>query len=154
MTDTQNVALTSEDIVIVGLVAETKEDATRQLALTLADAGRVTDLEGFLEDVRAREAQMATGLPGGIGIPHARSAHVTTPSVAVATSEQGVDFGAADGPAHLIFLIAAPDGADDKHLHILASLARKLVHKDFIQSLREARNGADIAGIITREVQQ
>lgn len=154
MTDTQNLALTSEDIVIVGLVAETKEDATRQVAETLAAAGRVTDLEGFLEDVRAREAQMATGLPGGIGIPHARSAHVTTPSVAVATSEKGVNFGAADGPAHLIFLIAAPDGADDKHLHILAKLARKLVHEDFRQSLREARNGADIAEIINREVQQ
>ena len=154
MSDIQNVALTSEDIVIVGLVAETKEDATRQLAETLASTGRVTDLEGFLIDVRAREEQMATGLPGGIGIPHARSAHVTTPSVAVATSEKGVNFGAADGPAHLIFLIAAPDGADDKHLHILASLARKLVHEDFRQSLREARTGADIAEIIKREVQQ
>lgn len=150
MTDIQNVALTSEDIVIVSLVAETKEDATRQLAQTLAAAGRVTDLEGFLVDVRAREEQMATGLPGGIGIPHARSAHVTVPSVAVATSVKGVNFGAADGPAHLIFLIAAPDGADDKHLHILASLARKLVHEDFRQSLREARTGADIAEIIIR----
>lgn len=152
MTDATT-ALTSEDIVIVGLTAETKEDATRQLAVKLANAGRVTDLDGFLADVRAREEQMATGLPGGIGIPHARSAHVTVPSVAVGTSADGVNFGAADGPAHLIFLIAAPDGADDKHLHILASLARKLVHEDFRQSLREAANGAAIAEIITREVQ-
>jgi PTS system fructose-specific IIA component len=145
--------LTTEDIVIVNLVAPTKEDATRQLAVKLADDGRVTDLDGFLADVRAREEQMATGLPGGIGIPHARSAHVTTPSVAVATSESGVNFGAADGPANLIFLIAAPDGADDKHLHILASLARKLVHEDFRQSLRSAATGQEIASIITREVQ-
>ncbi len=147
-------ALTTEDIVIIDLVADTKENATRQLAEKLADDGRVTDLEGFLADVRAREEQMATGLPGGIGIPHARSAHVTVPSVAVATSSTGVDFGAADGPAHLIFLIAAPDGADDKHLHILAALARKLVHEDFRQSLRDATDGAEIAAIITREVQQ
>jgi fructose PTS system EIIA component len=152
MTDATT-ALTTEDIVIVGLVAETKEDATRQLAVKLANDGRVTDLDGFLADVRAREEQMATGLPGGIGIPHARSAHVTVPSVAVATSAEGVNFGAADGPAHLIFLIAAPDGADDKHLHILAALARKLVHEDFRQSLRDANSGAEIAAIITREVQ-
>ena len=145
-------ALTSADITILGLEAASKEDATRQLAETLAASGRVTDLEGFLVDVRAREAQMATGLPGGIGIPHARSAHVTTPSVAVGVSESGVDFGAHDGPAHLIFLIAAPDGADESHLSILASLARKLVHESFRQSLREARSGADIASIITREV--
>jgi PTS system fructose-specific IIA component len=86
MSDATPAALTTEDIVIVGLVAETKEDATRQLAVKLANDGRVTDLDGFLADVRAREEQMATGLPGGIGIPHARSAHVTVPSVAVATS--------------------------------------------------------------------
>ena len=148
-----NQALTTEDIVIIDLVAETKEDATRQLAVKLTNDGRVTDLDGFLADVRAREEQMATGLPGGIGIPHARSSHVTVPSVAVATSSAGVDFGAHDGPANLIFLIAAPDGADDKHLHILAALARKLVHEDFKHSLRDASGAAQIAEIITREVQ-
>lgn len=146
--------LTEEATVIIGLTASTKQDATRQLAVKLAETGRVTDLEGFLADVAAREEQMATGLPGGIGIPHARSAHVIAPSVAVATSAEGVDFGAADGPAHLIFLIAAPDGADDQHLTILAALARKLVHDDFRESLREAASGAAIAEIITREVQQ
>ena len=67
MTDV-TAALTTEDIVIVGLVAETKEDATRQLAVKLANDGRVTDLDGFLADVRAREEQMATGLPGGIAV--------------------------------------------------------------------------------------
>lgn len=145
-------ALTSEDIVIIGLTAETKDDAIRQLGVKLTNAGRVTDLDGFLDDVRAREEQMATGLPGGLGLPHARSAHVTIPSVAIGTSVEGVNFGATDGPAHLIFLIAAPAGADDKHLHILAALARKLVHEDFRQSLREADNARAIAEIITREV--
>lgn len=148
-----NKALTTEALTIVGLTAANKQDATRQLAEKLLADGRVTDIDGFLEDVRAREEQMATGLPGGIGIPHARSAHVTVPSVAVATSVDGVDFGAHDGPAHLIFLIAAPDGADDRHLHILAALARKLVHEDFRQALRSATTGEEIATIITREVQ-
>lgn len=148
-----NKALTTEDLVIVGLTADTKQAATRQLAEKMVAAGRVTDLDGFLEDVRAREEQMATGLPGGIGIPHARSSHVTVPTVAVGVSSTGVDFGAHDGPAHLIFLIAAPDGADDAHLHILAALARKLVHEDFRQSLRDAKTGSEIASIITKEVQ-
>lgn len=150
---TQPLALTDANIVIVGLASTTKAEATRELALTLAAAGRVTDLDGFLADVRAREEQMPTGLPGGIGIPHARSVHVTTPSVAVGTSAAGIDWGAHDGPAHLIFLIAAPDGADDRHLVILAALARKLVHESFRQSIRDAKSAADIATIITKEVQ-
>lgn len=144
--------LTTEDIVIVGLEASTKEEATRQLAQKLFDDERVTDLEGFLEDVAAREEQMNTGLPNGIGIPHARSAHVSTPSVAVGVSKYGVHFGAADGPANLIFLIGAPDTADDEHLHIIAALARKLVLDEFLDSLRNANNGAEIAQIITEGV--
>lgn len=154
MTPSDHSVLTTKDIVIVDLVADTKEDATRQLAQRLVDDGRVTDLEGFLDDVAAREAQMNTGLPGGIGIPHARSGFAVVPSVAIGTTAIGVPFGALDGPAHLIFLIAAPDGANDEHLHILAALARKLVHEDFKQSLRDAKTPTEIAKIITKEVQK
>ncbi len=145
-------ALTTADLIIVGLEADSKESATRMLAERMVATGRVTDIEGYLEDVRLREAQMDTGLPGGIGIPHARSAHVTRPTVAIGTSVRGVDFGAHDGPAHLIFLIGAPDGSDDAHLHILAALARKLVHEDFRQSLRDAADAHEIAAIISKEV--
>lgn len=149
----EQLALTTPDIVEIGLEAPTKDDAIRILADKLVAAGRVTDIEVYLADVRAREEQMATGLPGGIGIPHCRSTAVTTPSVAVGISVNGVDFGAHDGPAHLIFLIAAPDGADDSHLQILAKLARKLVHEEFRQSLRDAGSGAEVAEIIVKEVQ-
>ena len=145
-------ALTTADLIIVGLEADSKEAATRMLAERMVATGRVTDIEGYLEDVRLREAQMDTGLPGGIGIPHARSVHVTRPTVAIGTSVRGVDFGAHDGPAHLIFLIGAPDGSDDAHLHILAALARKLVHEDFRQSLRDATDAHEIAAIIEKEV--
>jgi len=145
-------ALTNADLIIVGLEAASKDAATRMLAERMVATGRVTDIEGYLEDVRLREAQMDTGLPGGIGIPHARSVHVTRPTVAIGTSFRGVDFGAHDGPAHLIFLIGAPDGSDDAHLHILAALARKLVHEDFRQSLRDATDAHEIAAIILKEV--
>ena len=86
--------LITEDLVVLDLVATDKVDATRQLAQKLQAAGRVTDLEGFLADVAAREAQMATGMPGGIRLPHARSDYVTVPSLGLARVPAGVDFGA------------------------------------------------------------
>lgn len=95
-------------LVDLDLSAETKYDAARSLAERMVTEGRVSDLDGFLADVAAREAQMPTGLDGGIGIPHCRSEHVTAPTLAFGRSERGIDFGAADGPADLIFLIAAP----------------------------------------------
>lgn len=129
-----------------------KEDVTRSLAQRLADGGRVTDLDGFLADVAAREAQMPTGLEGGIGIPHARSPHVTVPTLAFGRSAAGVDFGAADGPAHLVFLIAAPDGGGGEHMKILASLARRLVHASFREALDQAPTADAAADLIRKEI--
>ncbi|WP_077800081.1 fructose-specific PTS transporter subunit EIIC [Streptomyces sp. JHA26] len=139
------------DLVDLDLSADTKEAAARALAERMAAQGRVTDLEGFLADVAAREAQMPTGLDGGIGIPHCRSEHVTEPTLAFGRSTPGVDFGAADGPADLIFLIAAPAGADDAHLTILSSLARQLMNDEFTAALRSVGDAAAAAALIRGE---
>ncbi|MFE1953949.1 fructose-specific PTS transporter subunit EIIC [Streptomyces sp. NPDC059524] len=136
------------DLVDLDLSADTKEAAARSLAERMAGLGRVTDLDGFLADVAAREAQMPTGLDGGIGIPHCRSAHVTEPTLAFGRASGGIDFGAPDGPADLIFLIAAPAGADDAHLTILSALARQLMDEDFKAALRAATDPDRTAALI------
>jgi PTS system fructose-specific IIA component len=145
-------ALITEQFVEIDLDAKDRHDATRILAQRLAASGRVTDLEGFLADIAAREEQMATGIEGGIGIPHARSAHVTVPTLGFARSTGGVEWGAPDGPAHLIFLIAAPDGGGAEHTNILAKLARKLVNAQVTSSLHSAADEAAVVAIITEAV--
>ncbi|WP_225628824.1 PTS fructose transporter subunit IIABC [Streptomyces werraensis] len=139
------------DLVDLDLSADTKEAAARALAERMAAQGRVTDLEGFLADVAAREAQMPTGLDGGIGIPHCRSAHVTEPTLAFGRSAAGIDFGAPDGPADLIFLIAAPAGADDAHLTLLSALARRLMNTEFTDALRAETDAEHAAALIRGE---
>ncbi|MFJ6907055.1 PTS fructose transporter subunit IIABC [Streptomyces griseoluteus] len=136
------------DLVDLDLSAESKEAAARALAERMVAKGRVTDLAGFLADVAAREAQMPTGLDGGIGIPHCRSEHVTEPTLAFGRSAAGIDFGAADGPADLIFLIAAPAGADDAHLTILSSLARQLMNTEFTDALRAVSDAETAAALV------
>jgi PTS system fructose-specific IIA component len=144
--------LITPDLVDLHLTAADRHEATRQLAERLQAAGRVTDLDGFLADVRAREAQMPTGIEGGIGIPHARSAHVTEPTLGFARSAGGIDFGADDGPADLIFLIAAPEGGGAEHMNILASLARRLIHASFKEALRTAPDPEAVVNLIKKEV--
>jgi fructose-specific phosphotransferase system IIA component len=146
--------ITTTDIVIVDIEATTKEQATRLLAERLVAAGRVTDIDGYLTAVAKREEHFPTGIEGGIAIPHAQSDLVTVPSVAVATSKNGIDFGADDGPSTLIFLIAAPASGESAHLEILGSLARKVMHEDFCDALRAEKDPSAIAEIVTREVQK
>jgi PTS system fructose-specific IIA component len=144
--------LITAELVDLELAGPDRGAATRSLAERLSGAGRVTDLDGFLADVASREAQMPTGLEGGIGIPHARSSHVTAPSLAFGRSGDGIDWGAPDGPAHLIFLIAAPAAGDADHMTILAALARRLVHASFREALSNATDPQQVAELITREV--
>ena len=144
--------LITPELVDLELAGSDRGAATRSLAERLSGAGRVTDLDGFLTDVASREAQMPTGLEGGIGIPHARSSHVTVPSLAFGRSAAGIDWGAEDGPAHLVFLIAAPAAGDADHMTILAALARRLVHASFREALSNATDPQQVAELITREV--
>lgn len=144
-------AMITAELVDLDLAANSKEAAARSLADRMVAAGRVTDLEGFLADVAAREAQMPTGLDGGIGIPHCRSEHVAAPTLAFGRSATGIDFGAPDGPADLVFLIAAPAGADSDHLTILSALARRLMDPEFTAALRTAGDPAAVAALIAGE---
>ncbi|MEW2526170.1 fructose-specific PTS transporter subunit EIIC [Streptomyces sp. NPDC047071] len=150
----ENHAMITAELVDLDLdgTATTKEAAARTLAERMVALGRVTDLDGFLADVAAREAQMPTGLDGGIGIPHCRSAHVTEPTLAFGRSAAGIDFGAPDGPADLVFLIAAPTGADDAHLTILSSLARQLMDEQFTAALRAVTSATDAAALVSGDL--
>ena len=126
----------------------TKEAVIARLAALVADAGRADDGATLLQAALAREAQSATGLPGGIAIPHCRSTAVRRPSIAFARLRPPADFGANDGPADLVFLIAAPEGAGAEHMKLLSGLARALVRPEFVTSLREAPTAADVVGLV------
>ncbi len=145
-------ALITESQVVLDLAAPDRHAATRILAETLLPSGRATDLDSFLADVRAREETMATGLPGGIGIPHARSAAITEPSLVFGRSREGIDWGAKDGPATLVFLIAAPEGGGEAHMQVLPKLAKALMRSDFREALTEARTEAEVVEIVGAEV--
>ncbi|ELT45364.1 PTS sugar transporter subunit IIA [Arthrobacter nitrophenolicus] len=148
--DPYDADLTTPEMVILEMEASDKADAATQLAERLYAAGRVSNLEGFLQHVNAREHQLATGLPGGIGLPHARSEYVTRTSIAVGVAKYGhaLDFGAADGPATLILLIATPASSFSDHLEVLATLARSLSKESFRESLRRAYDADIIAELI------
>jgi fructose PTS system EIIBC or EIIC component len=149
MTSTASRPIIDADLVLLDVDAGTDKQAViGRLVGRLADAGRTTDPEGLTASAMAREEQSATGLPGGIAIPHCRSPHVDTASIGFARLQPAVDFGAPDGPADLAFLIAAPEGAGSEHMKLLSSLARALVRKDFVQSLRDASSADEVVALV------
>lgn len=140
--------ITAELVSIDAPLGTDKAAVIRALAERVAAQGRASSGEGLFADAWAREEKDETGLPGGIAIPHAKSASVTIPSLAFARLTPGVDFGAPDGPADLVFLIAAPDTAAEAHLAMLSKLARSLMQEEFTGALRAAGSADEVVRIV------
>ena len=140
--------ITADLVLLDENLGETRFDVIAKLAQAVVNAGRATDFDQLYAAAEARESKTDTGIPGGIAIPHCRSAAVTEPTLAMARPNPAVSFGAKDGPADLIFFIAAPDGADQAHLKLLSTLARSLMKKSFTASLREASSAEEIVELV------
>lgn len=140
--------ITADLVLLDENLGDTRFDVIAKLAEAVVKAGRATDFEQLCAAAEARESKTDTGIPGGIAIPHCRSAAVTEPTLAMARPNPAVSFGAKDGPADLIFFIAAPDGADQAHLKLLSALARSLMKKSFTASLRDASSAEEIVELV------
>jgi len=140
--------ITPELVALDADLGSDKGTVVHRLAELVAGAGRATGADALHGDAMAREAKAATGLPGGIAIPHCRSAAVTEASLAFARLSPKVDFGAPDGPADLAFLIAAPEHGDADHLTLLTALARALLRPEFVASLRAASTPDEVVGLV------
>lgn len=152
VTDT-DAAITTTDIVSLGLPAgEDTRQVVEALAGLLGSAGRVTDVGAFVDAVMEREKLGSTALPGGIALPHARSATVATPSVAVARLGSPVTFAEGRPAVDVVLLIAAPDAAPELYLSLLSKLASACVKSSFQASLRSAVTAAEVADLVTRAI--
>ncbi|MBA2955501.1 PTS sugar transporter subunit IIA [Nocardioides sp. CGMCC 1.13656] len=126
-------------------------DATsvvRALVARLHAAGRVTDEEALVEAVLARESVGSTALPGGIAIPHARSAAVTTPSVAAALLAEAISWPGGSDPVRLVLLIAAPGDDPQSYLGLLQKVAAACVKTAFVGDVAAASTPTQLADVL------
>ncbi|MGO1320206.1 MAG: PTS fructose transporter subunit IIABC [Galactobacter sp.] len=140
--------ITTELISLDQDLGSDKAAVLRSLSQRFVDQGRADDADVLCAAALKREETDATGLPGGIAIPHAKSSAVQQASLAFARLNPGVDFGADDGPADIVFMIAAPDTAAEEHLQVLSTLARHLMDEDFLAALRAATTPEEAAQIV------
>ena len=114
-----------EGAILPNLDAADKEDAIRQLIAALAAAKAIpkTKTDAVLREVVERERSASTGIGRGVGIPHARSAHVKQIVLAIGRVPRGVEFGAVDGErVRIILLLVSPKEGNDAHLAAMKSI--------------------------------
>ncbi len=140
--------LDDRSILLDGRVAD-KKAALDQMVELMDASGKLRDKETYRQGVYAREQEGSTGIGEGIAIPHCKSDAVIKPGLAAMVVKDGVEFESLDGqPAHLFFLIAAPNTEDNVHLDVLSRLSVLLMDEDFTNKLRQATSVSEFKQII------
>lgn len=137
-----------KDLMIMDLQSTSKEEVIDEMIKRLAQKEVISDNRTFKEGIMNRESQTSTGLGNGIAMPHSKNKAVKEAAVLFAKSSKGVDYDALDGePVELFFMIAAPEGGNDVHLEVLASLSRKLVDEDIVKQLKNVKTAEEVHAI-------
>lgn len=143
----------------IPLAAQSKDAVLEELVEILRDAGAVEDAGHVLHAVRQREAQLSTGVGGGVAIPHGKAEGIDTLAVAAGVTGEPIDFEALDGkPVQLFFLLAGPEAVAGAHVQALASISRLLRHdgvrerlcasatpEEFVATVLDAERAAEAA---------
>lgn len=121
------------------------EELCRPLLATFPDLDPIRLMEVLVE----RERLGSTGIGDGIAIPHGKLPRINDLLLSFGRSVQGVDFDSLDGkPAHLFFLVVAPENSAGMHLKALARISRLLKSHHVRQDLMQAGDAQDIYEII------
>lgn len=146
-------SLLMRDIMIMDLKATTKSEVIDEMVHNYYEHGIIDDEDLYKKDIIKREEEGSTGMGDGIAIPHAHDAAVKKPAVQFARSVAGVDYDSMDGqPAHLFFMIAAPEGGDNTHLQALAALSQVLMNPDVVTALKAADTPDKVQDIFAEAV--
>jgi Phosphotransferase system mannitol/fructose-specific IIA domain (Ntr-type) len=87
----------------------------------------------------------STGLGGGIAIPHAKIEGLDDFVLALAISQKGVQFEAADNrKVHIFFVLLGPSNSPNEHLKMLSAISRTLRDEDIKNELLAAHSSESI----------
>lgn len=142
--------LINESLIQLNCQGKTKEAILKELSALANTQGKLLSEDDFVAAVLKREEEYSTAVGFGVAIPHGKSQAVKEPFLIFAKFDP-LDWKALDGePVDMLFLIGVPEAeAGSTHLSILAKLSRKLMKKDFRQSLREQNTTSEIMQLLT-----
>jgi len=142
----------SRDSIIATLKASTKEEALKELAGLLISRCPEATPEQLAAVLLERERLGSTGIGNGVAIPHGKVSNLPQIVTGFGRSLRGISFDSQDGkPAHLFFVLLAPENAASLHLKALARLSRLLKDVHFRNKLLEAANEDEIYNDIISE---
>jgi PTS system nitrogen regulatory IIA component len=146
------VELLSPEAIIADMKSTEKSAALVELTDLIVSLQGGLDRDEVLGVLQERERLGSTGIGDGVAIPHGKLKNLEQLLLAFGCSKAGVDFDSMDGkPAHLFFLLLAPEESVGIHLKTLARISKLLKSPAVRESLLNASGSDDLFRIITEE---
>lgn len=137
--------LLDEENIITDLSAREKKGVLEELVAAIISAEPSIKKSTLVKVLLERERLGSTGIGDGVAIPHGKYHGLSRPIISFGRSREGLDFDSMDGqPAHLFFLLVAPEDSANVHLKVLATIARILKNSSFRKTLMEAPSREEI----------
>lgn len=147
--------LLNPEAIVVDLKSTEKNALLEELTEALARVEKGLDRNQVVEVLKERERLGSTGIGEGVAIPHGKLKNIDHLMLSFGRSRGGIDFDAMDGrPAHLFFLLIAPEDSVGIHLKTLARISKLLKNPQTRQRLLNADSGKDLFQIILDEEDQ
>lgn len=134
------------------LHAKTKTEVLAELSEMIVKGFPNLDQSQIVDVLQQREKLGSTGIGDGVAIPHGKVAALEEVAVAFGRSKNGIAFESLDGkPAHIFFLLLAPENSTSQHLKALAKISKMLKAGNFRRDLMEAKSKNDLYKIIIEQ---
>ncbi len=134
------------------LRSKSKNEILTELTEVLRKVESGLDRDEVVKVLQERERLGSTGIGEGVAIPHGKLRRLDRLLISFGRSREGVDFDSMDGkPAHLFFLLIAPEESVGIHLKTLARISKLLKNQDVRSRLLDAADADDIYRIIVEE---
>jgi phosphocarrier protein FPr len=138
----------SQQDIHLGAAAGDKQEAIRQVAAALTQAGRVS--EGYVDGMLARELQTSTYLGNGIAIPHGTT---DTRDLVLDTGVQVFQFpqGIAWGEGQTAYVVIGIAARSDEHLGLLRQLTHVLSDDSVADRLAKTDSAEELRSLLMGE---
>ena len=141
--------LIGKERILPELSAANKKEALHELAAALHPEYTGDKIQEIYTVLKERESLGSTGVGEGVAIPHGKLKNLDTIEVCFGRSLKGVPFESVDGkPAHLFFLMLAPEKTAGPYLKTLARLSRFLKKEKNRAQLLNANGVDEIANVL------
>jgi mannitol/fructose-specific phosphotransferase system IIA component (Ntr-type) len=130
----------AEELMIVGLDVDTREEAIAQLADAMEKGGFIKNADSLVTAALERESVLSTAMGEGLAFPHVRGVEGGGLTLAMGVSQKGIDW---EGEkVNFVFLSAIPVAVSAFYLRLMSGIIQTFSKEANRKSILEAADSA------------